>query len=84
VALAQSAELELEQKRIDVALKRQRLVPVQEAQNEIERVFTHVRESLISIARRAKQAIPKLTAGDVEKLDRLVRESLEELADEEW
>ncbi len=60
------------------------LVPVQEARDEIQRVFLHVRTNLAALASQAKQLIPKLTTVDIEKLDLLLRESLEELADEEW
>lgn len=60
------------------------LIPVQEARDDVIRIFGDVRTALLALPSKAKQLIPRLELDDIEKLDRLVRESLEELADEDW
>jgi hypothetical protein len=73
-ARADLAELEL-------AERRGKLVPADEIAAKYESVVMEAKTKLLGIPTRAKQTLPHLTAEDVLKLDALVREALEGLAD---
>lgn len=73
--LAETAELKLRRMRGE-------LVEASEVERHLVDVFTRCRTKLLAIPSRARQQLPHLTAGDVGMIERLVREALEDLADE--
>jgi phage terminase Nu1 subunit (DNA packaging protein) len=73
-ALAALAELEL-------AAKRGEYVEAAEVAKKLADTFSSCRAKLLGVSTRCRQQLPHLARGDVETIDRLVREALEELAD---
>lgn len=73
IARAEAFELE-------TAKKKRLLVPVAEVERRWAGHVLRARTALLGLPTRARQRLPHLTAADVAKLDRLVREVLEELA----
>jgi hypothetical protein len=56
------------------------LVAVSEVESKLVGVFTHCKTKLLAIPSRLKQSLPHLTTGDLAELEKLIRESLEDLA----
>lgn len=74
-AKAKLAELEYERKAGE-------LVPAAEVEARWVGMITRSRTKLLGLPSKAKQSLPHLTTADLKTLDRIVREALEELADE--
>lgn len=72
-ALAELAELQLEE-------RRGRLVDAQVMHTKITDVIVRSRTKLLGVPSKAKLALPHLTTADVLTIDRIMRESLEDLA----
>lgn len=76
VALADMAEIDVEERRGE-------LVGVEQAREEVVERFTVVRTKLLGLPARVKQRLSHIIAADVLVIDDLVREALEELADDD-
>ena len=74
-ALADVAEL-------DAAERKGELVPVAEARAEVAEAFTLVRTKILGVPSRLAQRLPGMSSDVVPVLESLIREALEELADD--
>jgi phage terminase Nu1 subunit (DNA packaging protein) len=68
--------------RLENEVREGRLVPRRSVEIWYSTRVVQARTRLLGLPSRAKQRIPHLTAADVQELDALVREVLEELADD--
>jgi phage terminase Nu1 subunit (DNA packaging protein) len=76
--LARARAIELE-----TAMKERELVPAREAEIRWTGYVVGCKTKLLGVPSRAKQRLPQLSVGDLAVLDELVREALEELADDQ-
>lgn len=74
--LAELARLEFEE-------KSEKLIDADEAKSTWFKIITETKTKLLSLPTKARANLPHLTLADVSVLERLVRESLEELANGE-
>ncbi len=74
------AALDLKRKQRQEELDAGRLVPVEEFEQRLATVISTSRTKVLSLPSKIKSHLPHLTMKDVATIDRLVRESLEELA----
>jgi phage terminase Nu1 subunit (DNA packaging protein) len=80
-ALARAALAEFELER-----ELGKYVLVAEARGDVEKIFRECRDKLLGLATRIRQQMPNVAHADVARIDDLVREALEALADgrEPW
>lgn len=74
-AEAALAEIELEE-------KRRELVPAKDVESKLVNIFAHCKTKLLAVPARARQRDPSLTEPQVQLIKSLVREALEDLANE--
>lgn len=77
------AQVRREMEQIALAERQGQVVQVDEARALVIDKFTVVKTRLLGVATRARQRLPHLSHDDVELLESLIREALEELADDE-
>jgi phage terminase Nu1 subunit (DNA packaging protein) len=82
VELWRQAKIKRQADELDLGTKRGELIPIAEARAAVFDSYTIVRTRLLGVPTRCKQRIAKLTIADVASIDELIREALEELADE--
>ncbi|MFZ5446993.1 MAG: hypothetical protein ACOZQL_43855 [Myxococcota bacterium] len=80
-ALRRRAVAEADLKELQRDLEMRKLIPAVDVERRLADVFAAARAHLLALPSRAKQALPHLTAKDLEALDEIVREALTELAD---
>lgn len=67
---------------LDYERKRRTLIPLRDAEMSWSALVVAARTRLLGVPSRAKQRLPSLSAADVAVLDELIREALDELANE--
>ncbi len=77
------SQVRREMEEITLSERRGEVVQVDEARALVIDKFTVVKTRLLGVATRARQRMPHLSYDDVELLESLIREALEELADDD-
>jgi phage terminase Nu1 subunit (DNA packaging protein) len=69
---------------LDYEERVRQLVDAEWIEARLAQVFAVVRNRLLGVPSKAKNAIPRLTVADVELLEEMIRDALEALADGGW
>lgn len=83
IGLARQSDIKAQADLLDLQAKKGELVQVGVIRRKVQADYANVRAKLLGLATRCKQQLAKLTAADVARINVIVREALEDLADDD-